>query len=84
VSAVLGVAAFTAGIVLGLFFLGMWTDVGERAALAGLIVGFAGMLAIFFGTRLAWPWYALAGSAMTFAAGWLAGAVRPRVQSASG
>lgn len=85
VSAVLGIAAFTTGIVLGLFLLGMVTErVGERAALAGLVVGFAGMLAIFFGTRLAWPWYALAGASLTFAAGWLASGAWPRVQSASG
>jgi SSS family transporter len=84
VSAVLGVAAFTAGIVLGLFFLGLWTEVGERAALAGLVIGLAGMLAIFFGTKLAWPWYALAGSMLTFAAGSLAGRLAPRAQSASG
>ena len=84
VSAVLGIAAFTAGIVLGLFFLGMWTRVGERAALAGLVIGLAGMLAIFFGTRVAWPWYALAGSTMTFVAGWLAGRVmRPAARMSS-
>ncbi len=84
VSAVLGIAAFTSGIVLGLFFLGMFTQVGERAALAGLVIGFGGMLAIFFGTPLAWPWYALVGSTLTLAAGWLAGRAWPRPQSVSG
>jgi SSS family transporter len=85
VGAVLGIAAFTSGIVLGLFFLGMFAErVGERAALAGLVVGFSGMLAIFFGTRLAWPWYAMVGSSMTFAAGWLASLAWPRRQSDSG
>jgi solute:Na+ symporter, SSS family len=79
VSSVLGIAAFTTGIVLGVFFLGMFTRrVGQRAALAGLVVGFAGMTWVFFGTSLAWPWYALAGSLMTVAGGLAASYVWPR------
>jgi SSS family solute:Na+ symporter len=70
VSSVLGIAAFTTGIVLGVFFLGMFTRrVGQHAALAGLVVGLAGMTWIFFATPLAWTWYALAGSLLTVAAG---------------
>jgi solute:Na+ symporter, SSS family len=70
VSSVLGIAAFTTGIVLGIFFLGIFTRrVGQPAALTGLVVGLAGMTWIFFATPLAWPWYALVGSALTFAAG---------------
>jgi Na+/proline symporter len=79
VSSVLGIAAFTTGIVLGIFFLGLFAPrVGQRAALAGLVAGFAGMTGIFFGTSLAWPWYALAGSLMTAAAGLAASYVWPR------
>lgn len=78
VSSILGVAAFTTGIVLGVFFLGLLTRrVGQRAALAGLVAGFAGMTWIFFGTSLAWPWYALAGSLLTVAAGLAASLVWP-------
>jgi len=78
VSSVLGIAAFTTGIVLGVFFLGMFTRrVGQRAALAGLVVGLAGMTWIFFATPLAWPWYALAGSLLTVAAGLAASWVWP-------
>lgn len=70
VSSVLGIAAFTTGIVLGIFFLGIFTRrVGQRAALTALAVGLVGMTCIYFFTPLAWPWYALAGSAMTFAVG---------------
>jgi hypothetical protein len=70
VGAILGIAAFTTGIVLGVFFLGILTRrVGERAALAGLVAGLAGMGFVYFATPLAWPWYALVGSAGTFAAG---------------
>ncbi|HEV8583029.1 MAG TPA: sodium:solute symporter [Thermoanaerobaculia bacterium] len=79
VSSVLGIAAFTTGIVLGVFFLGMFTRrVGQRAALAALVFGFAAMTAIFFGTSLAWPWYALVGSLITVAAGLAASLVWPR------
>jgi SSS family transporter len=70
VSSVLGIAAFTTGIVLGVFFLGLFSRrVGQREALVGFVTGFIGMTAIFFGTPLAWPWYALVGSLMTVAAG---------------
>ncbi|MCP3961599.1 MAG: sodium/solute symporter [bacterium] len=81
VGSIIGVAAFTAGIVLGVFFLGIFTQrVGQRAALAGLVVGLVGMTWIFFGTDLAWPWYALVGSAGTFVVGWAASFVWSRRQ----
>ncbi|MGE0640455.1 MAG: sodium:solute symporter [Thermoanaerobaculia bacterium] len=83
VASVLGIAAFTTGIVLGVFLLGMYAPrAGERAALAGLVTGFAAMTAIFFLTPLAWPWYALVGSAITFAAGWSASFAWPRTGAA--
>jgi SSS family transporter len=70
VASVLGIAAFTTGIVLGVFFLGMFTRrVEQRAALAGLVIGLAVMTWIYFRTSLAWPWYALVGSLVTVAAG---------------
>jgi SSS family transporter len=79
VAAVLGIAAFTTGIVLGVFFLGTFTRrVGERAALAGLVVGLAFMTWVFFATSLAWPWYALVGSGVTFAVGLAASVAWPR------
>lgn len=79
VSSVLGIAAFTTGIVLGVFFLGIFAHrVGQRAALAGLVVGLSCMTVIFFTTTLAWPWFAMVGSAMTFAAGLGASLVWPR------
>lgn len=84
VSSVLGIAAFTTGIVLGVFFLGIFTErVGQKAALAGLILGLAGMTWIFFATDLAWPWFALVGSAGTFAIGLAASFIWPREDSLS-
>lgn len=71
VSSVLGIAAFTTGIVLGVFALGLATErVGERAALTGMLVGLVVMTVIFFATDLAWPWFALVGGGLTFVAGW--------------
>ena len=75
VASVLGIAAFTTGIVLGVFFLGRFTRVGQRAALAGLVVGLAAMTWIYFATSLAWPWYALVGALITVGAGLAASAV---------
>ncbi len=79
VSSILGIAGFTIGIVLGIFFLGIFTQrVGQRAALTGLVVGFSGMTVVFFGTSLAWTWFALVGSSATFAVGLAASYVWPR------
>lgn len=85
VSSVLGIAAFTTGIVLGVFFLGMCTRrVGQQAALAGLVAGLAGMTWIYFATPLAWPWYALAGSLLTVAAGLVASLATRRAPGSPG
>jgi Na+/proline symporter len=84
VNSVLGIAAFTTGIVLGVFFLGIFTRrVGQRAALCGLVFGLVGMTWVFFATSLAWPWFALVGSAGTYLAGLAASFVWPR-ERASG
>ena len=73
VAGVLGIAAFTTGIVLGVFALGIVTRrVGQRAALAGMASGLAVMSWIFFVTDLAWPWFALVGGGLTFVGGWAA------------
>jgi SSS family transporter len=82
VSSVLGIAGFTTGIVLGVFFLGIFTQrVGQRAALAGLVAGLIGMTYIHLGTSLAWPWYALLGSAGTFGVGLSASLIWPRTKN---
>jgi SSS family solute:Na+ symporter len=78
VGAILGIAAFTTGLVLGVFFLGLFCRrAGQQAALAGLAFGLVAMAAIYFATPLAWPWYALVGSALTYAAGWFASHLWP-------
>jgi hypothetical protein len=78
VEAVLTIAGFTTGITLGVFFLGIFTRrVGQRAALAGLVLGLATISAVAFGTQLAWPWYTLVGSLSTFGFGLGASLVWP-------
>ena len=78
VSNVLTIAGFTTGIILGVFFLGILTRrVGQKAALAGMMLGLTGMTAVAFATSLAWPWYAMAGSLGTLALGLLASLVWP-------
>ncbi len=67
VDSVLTIAGFTTGIILGVFLLGLvGRRIHERAALLGMVLGLATISAVAFGTRLAWPWYALVGSTSTF------------------
>jgi SSS family transporter len=78
VNSIFSIAGFTTGIILGVFFLGMYAPkVGQHAALAGLVVGLVGMTTVFFATSLAWPWYALVGSVATFIVGLLASRIWP-------
>jgi SSS family transporter len=66
INEVLRVAGVTTGMILGLFLLGsLRRPVGSRAALAGLVVGFAAVSAVWLGTALAWPWYAPVGTLVT-------------------
>ncbi|WP_145422060.1 sodium:solute symporter [Planctomycetes bacterium K23_9] len=69
----LAIAGFTAGILLGIFALGIFTvHANQRGALTGILAGVTVLTAIKFGTSVAWPWYAVAGSITTFTIGYLA------------
>jgi SSS family transporter len=79
VDAVLAVASFTNGPVLGLFLLSTLSRrVGPKGALTGVIVGIAAMAFVWLQLRISWQWYVLIGSLITSASGWLAGAVLER------
>jgi Na+/proline symporter len=70
VDEVLGLAAFTGGLILGLFLLGtLTTHVRERGALVGVAAGTGLMLLVKLGTAVSWQWYVLLGAAATFGAG---------------
>lgn len=67
----LAIAGFTAGVLLGLFALGVLSRrVQQPGALAGLLGGLAVMTAVKFATPIAWPWYAVIGATCTFAFGY--------------
>ena len=58
--------------LLGVFLLGLLTKrTGEPAAMAGMVAGFLLMLYIKFFTPIAWTWYVLIGTSVTFGVGYL-------------
>lgn len=82
VEGVMAIAGFTAGAILGVFFLGVLTRyVAQRSALLGMIGGLAVMTTVVFATDLAWPWYAVLGSSVTLLIGLAAHALLPREES---
>ena len=76
VDEVLGIASFTNGVILGVFFLGTFTKrVGQKAAFVGIIAGASLMLWIKLQTGVSWQWYVLIGSVATFVTGILASTI---------
>ena len=66
----LTIASITYGSLLGTFLLVIWNPrATARGAIAGMIAGLIGMTAIHFFTPLAWTWYVLAGTIITFVVG---------------
>jgi SSS family solute:Na+ symporter len=69
----LTIASITYGATLGVFLLGTWNRrANETGALVGFVIGIAAVIAIKFLTPLAWTWYVLVGTVITFGAGSLA------------
>ena len=87
----LSIASFTYGGLLGGFFLGIfWKRARQRDAIVGMSVGIAVMGFVVFATqlsgmlpflaplgRIAWPWYVLIGTTITFATGTLSSMTHP-------
>jgi solute:Na+ symporter, SSS family len=72
----LTIASITYGGLLGVFLLGTWNRrANEAGALAGFVAGIAAMIAVKFLTPLAWTWYVLAGTIVTFVVGSVASLV---------
>jgi SSS family transporter len=71
VNQVLGIAGTTFGLLLGLFILGsLRRPVPSWAAMAGMVCGFAAVLAVWLPAQLgapilAWPWFAPVGTGTT-------------------
>jgi SSS family transporter len=66
----LTIASITYGALLGVFLLGTWNRrATENGALVGFVIGLALMIAVRLLTPLAWTWYVLVGTFVTFAVG---------------
>jgi solute:Na+ symporter, SSS family len=79
VDAVLAVASFTNGPILGLFLLSALTrHVGPRGALAGVVMGIVCMAFVWLQFKITWQWYVLIGSTITFVSGSVASLVLER------
>jgi Na+/proline symporter len=85
----LTIAGFAAGLLLGVFALGVLTRrAGQASALVGGAVGLAVLLWLQFlapqwDIKVAWPWFALIGASATFVVGLLVMAVSPQQGSSS-
>jgi Na+/proline symporter len=72
----LTIASITYGALLGVFLLGTWNArANETGALLGFAAGLATMIAVNRFTPLAWTWYVLAGTIVTFFVGTIASEV---------
>ena len=78
----LTIASITYGGLLGVFLLGTWNrKANERGALMGFVLGIAAMILVRLFTPLAWTWYVLVGTLLTFALGTLASGFMPDATS---
>jgi Na+/proline symporter len=63
----LAIASIPFGALLGVFLLGTLTKrVRENEAIAGMLTGLAVVTWVRFGTSIAWTWYVLIGTVVTF------------------
>jgi solute:Na+ symporter, SSS family len=75
----LTIASITWGGLLGTFLLGFWNRRANSAgAIAGMLTGILAMIAVHRYTPLAWTWFVLVGTAITFSVGSLVSALTPR------
>ena len=59
-------------VAVEVFLLGMLAPrVGENAAMAGMLAGFLTMIYVKFGTPIAWTWYVVIGTLVTFLIGYI-------------
>lgn len=69
----LTIASITYGGLLGVFLLGTWNRrANETGALIGFAAGIATMIAVTFLTPLAFTWYVVVGTTVTFTVGSIA------------
>jgi Na+/proline symporter len=79
----LSIASVAYGALLGVFLLGLLTKrVRETDAMIGMAAGLAAMIYVRFATSIAFTWYVLIGSAVTFLMGLAISAFHPSEQIA--
>ena len=72
-SMALSIASLINGPILGVFLVGtLLKRVSQTPALIGMLVSLGSMLYVFLGTKIAWTWYVLLGSLITFVVAWVA------------
>jgi len=75
----LTIASITYGSMVGAFLLGVLTKrANEKGTILGMAVGLASMLSVWYFSTIAFTWYVLIGTAITFAAGYLASLIPSR------
>ncbi len=71
--AALTVASIAYGSMLGIFLLGVLTQkANEKGSILGMSVGLLSMLTVWLFSSIAFTWYVLIGTVITFAAGYAA------------
>jgi SSS family solute:Na+ symporter len=69
----LTIASITYGSMLGVFLLGVLTrKANENGSILGMGLGLASMLSIWYFSAIAFTWFVLIGTAITFVTGYLA------------
>jgi solute:Na+ symporter, SSS family len=69
----LTIASITYGSMLGVFLLGVLTKkANEKGSILGMAVGLVSMLCVWHFSEIAFTWYVLIGTAITFATGYTA------------
>ncbi len=88
VEVALGIASLVYGGLLGAFALALFVPgARQRDAVLAIAIGIASMVGLWsFGRAyVAWPWYVLIGTMVTFGSGWLSALMAgPRAYSAKG
>jgi SSS family solute:Na+ symporter len=75
----LTIGSIPLGALLGVFLLGILTRrPGELAAMLGVASGLTAVLAVHFLTPVAWTWYVMIGTVVTFGVGLLASVFEPK------
>ena len=76
----LKIASIPSGVLLGIFLLGVLTrKPREGAAVAGALAGLAAILYVLLATPIAFTWYVMIGTTVTFTAGVLASLFEKRI-----